>query len=119
MIRSRPLISLSELCILDENSEEVHNLQSHDGLINENAEEAHYLHHNLQSPDGLLDENSEVVLNLQWKMCSWRPSELCLLDENSSIICYLLMKNSGGKSIGATIRIGWETRCLPYAGFFK
>ena len=31
------------------------------------------------------------------KMCSWRPSELCHLDENSSIICNLLMKNSGGK----------------------
>ena len=56
MIRSRPLIGLSELCILDENSED---LQSHDGLLNENAEEAHNLHHNLQSSDGLLDENAE------------------------------------------------------------
>ena len=31
------------------------------------------------------------------KMCYWRPSELCLLDENLSIICNLLMKNSGNK----------------------
>ena len=58
MIRSRPLIGLSEICILDENSEEVHNLQSHDGLLDENAKEAHNLHHNLQPPDGLLDEDS-------------------------------------------------------------
>jgi hypothetical protein len=28
MIRSRPFIGLSELCLLDVNSEEVHNLQS-------------------------------------------------------------------------------------------
>ena len=56
MIRSRPLIGLSELCILDENSEEVHNLQSHDGLIYENAEEVHNLHYTLQYPDGLLDK---------------------------------------------------------------
>ena len=59
MIRFRPLIGLSELCILDENSEEVHNLQSHDGLLDENAVEVHNLLHNLQSPNGLLDENSE------------------------------------------------------------
>ena len=39
MIRSQPLSGLSELCILDENSEEVQNLQSHDGLLDENAEE--------------------------------------------------------------------------------
>ena len=52
------------------------------------------------------------------KMGAWRSSELCLLDENSSIICNLLMKNSGGKSIGATIRIGREIQCLLYAGFF-
>ena len=64
MIRSRPLIDLTELCILDEDSEEVHNLQSHDGLFDENAEEVHNLHHNLQSLDGLLDENSEEVHNL-------------------------------------------------------
>ena len=62
MIRSRPLIDLSELCILDENSED---LQSHDGLLDKNAEEVHNLHHNLQSHDGLLDENSEEVHNLQ------------------------------------------------------
>ena len=56
------------------------------------AEEVHNLHHNLQFPDGLLDENSEDVHNLQSpdeKMCSWRPSEFCLLDENLSIICIL------------------------------
>ena len=28
------------------------------------------------------------------KMYSWRPSELCLLDENSSITCNLLMKEN-------------------------
>ena len=33
MIRSRPLIGVSETCLLDESSEEVHNLQSHDGLL--------------------------------------------------------------------------------------
>ena len=65
MIRYRPLIGLSELCILDDNSKEVHNLQSHDGLLYENAEEVHNLYHNLQSPGGLLDENSEKVNNLQ------------------------------------------------------
>ena len=40
-----------------------------------------------------LGENSEEVYNQQSpheKMCSWRLSELCLLDENSSIICNLL-----------------------------
>ena len=94
MIRSQPLIGLSELCnpnensedlqshdgLNDENAEEVHNLhhnlQSHDGLPDENTKEVNYLHHNLQSPDGLLDENSEEVHNLQSpdeKMCSWRP----------------------------------------------
>ena len=52
---------------------------------------------------------------LMTKMCSWRPSELCFLNENSSIIWNLLMKNSGNKSIGATFRIGREIRCLPYA----
>ena len=40
-------------------------LQSHDGLLDEIAEEVHSLHHNLQSHDGLLDENSEEVNNLQ------------------------------------------------------
>ena len=59
MIRSRFFIGISEVCIFDENSEEVHNLQSNDGLLDENAEEVHNLHHNLQSHDGLLDENSE------------------------------------------------------------
>ena len=121
MIRFRTLIGLSELSILDENSEEVHNLQSLYGLLDENAEEVHNLHHNLQSPDGLLDENSEKVNKLQSpdeKMCFWWPLELCLLDENSSIICKLLMKNSGKKSFGATIRIGREIWCLPYARFF-
>ena len=39
-------------------------LQSHDDLLNENAEEAHNLHHNLQSPDGILDENAEEAHNL-------------------------------------------------------
>ena len=67
MIRSRPLIGLSELCILDENSED---LQSHDGLLNENAEEVHCLHHNLQSHDGLLDENFEEVHNLHHNLKS-------------------------------------------------
>ena len=47
MIRFWPLIGPSELCIHDKNSEEVHNLQSHDGLIDENAKEVHNLHHNL------------------------------------------------------------------------
>ena len=65
MIRSRPLIGPSELCIFDYNSEEAHNLQSHDGLLDENTEEVHNMHHNLQSPDGLLDENSKEVHNLQ------------------------------------------------------
>ena len=55
--------------ILDENAEEVHylhyNLQSHGGLLDENAEKVQNLHHNLQSPDGLLDEKSEEVHNLQ------------------------------------------------------
>ena len=70
MIRSQHLIALSELCILDENSKD---LQSHDGLLDENAKEVQTLHCNLQSPDGLLDENSEEVQNLQSpdeKMCS-------------------------------------------------
>ena len=49
MIRCRPLIGLSELYILDENSEDLH---SHDGLLDKNAEEVSNLHHNLQSPDG-------------------------------------------------------------------
>ena len=75
MIRFRTLIGLSELSILDENSEEVHNLQSLYGLLDENAEEVHNLHHNLQSTDGLLDENSEEVHNLQ--------SHDGLLDENA------------------------------------
>ena len=34
-------------------------MQSHDALLDEIAEEVHDLHHNLQSLDGLLDENSE------------------------------------------------------------
>ena len=37
MIRSRFLIGISEVCIFDENSEEVHNLQSYDGLLDENT----------------------------------------------------------------------------------
>ena len=41
-------IGPSELCILDDNSEEVHTLQSSDGLFDENSEELH----NLPSPDG-------------------------------------------------------------------
>ena len=45
MIRFRPLIGLSEVRIFDENSEEVHNLQSHDGLLEKNAEEVYNLHH--------------------------------------------------------------------------
>ena len=61
MVRSRPLIGQSELCLIDKNSEEVHNLQSPDGFLDENAEEVHNLHQNLQSPDGLLDENPEEV----------------------------------------------------------
>ena len=65
MIRSHPLIGQSELCLLDENSKEVHNLQSPDGLLDENSEEVHNLHHNLQSPDGLRDENSEEVHNVK------------------------------------------------------
>ena len=73
MILPRPLIGLSELCILDKNSEEVHNLQSHDGLLDENAEENR--HHNLQSPNGLRDKNAEEAHNLQ--------SSDGLLDENS------------------------------------
>ena len=112
MIRSRSPISQSELCILDENSEEVHNMHSHDGLLDENAEEVHNLHNNLKSPDGLLDENSEEVHNLQspdeknvspwWELVHNLQSP----DE----------KQGGGESIGATIRIGQEIRCLPYAG---
>ena len=88
MIRSRPLIGLSELCILDEksealqshdgvldgNAEEVHslhhNLQFHDGLLDENAEEAHNLHHNLQSSDGLINENVEKAHNLHHNLHS-------------------------------------------------
>ena len=45
-------------------------LQSHDGLLGENAEKAHNLHHNLHSPEGLLDENAEEAHNLQCKMGS-------------------------------------------------
>ena len=53
-------------------------------------------------------------------MCSWWPSELFLFYENLSIICNILMKNSGGgESIGAYIRIGQEILCLPYVGFLK
>ena len=37
MIRFQPLSGLSELSIFDENSEEVNNLQSHDGLREKNA----------------------------------------------------------------------------------
>ena len=59
MIRSRPHIGLLELCILDENFEEVNNLQSHDGLLDENAEKVHNLHNNMH------DENSEENHNLQ------------------------------------------------------
>ena len=87
MISLRPLIRLSELCILED-------LQSHEGLLDENAEEVHNLHHTLQSTDGLLDENYEEVHDLRSpdeKRYFWRPSELCFLDENSSIICSLLM----------------------------
>ena len=58
-------MGLSELCLIDENSEEVHNLQSPDGFIDENSEEVHNLQHNLQSADGLPAENSEKVHNLQ------------------------------------------------------
>ena len=43
MIRSRPLVDPSELCILDEKKKKKEK----------------------QSPDGLLDENSEKVQNLQ------------------------------------------------------
>ena len=39
-------------------------LQSHDDLLNENAEEAHNLHHNRQCPDGILDENAEEAHDL-------------------------------------------------------
>ena len=70
MNRSRPLIGLSDLFVLDENSVVVHYLQSHDGLLTVNAEEVHNLHHNLHSPDGLIDDNAEEVHNLHWKMCS-------------------------------------------------
>ena len=38
MIRYRSFIGISELCILDENSDD---LQSHDGFFDDNAEEAH------------------------------------------------------------------------------
>ena len=62
MIRFRPLIGLSNLCPIDENSQEVHNVQSPDEKM--------------------------------WKMCSSRPSELCLLDENFSITCNLLVRDS-------------------------
>ena len=44
-----------------------HNMQSHDGLLDEKTEEVHNLNHKLQSPDGLLDEISEE----EWKMCSF------------------------------------------------
>ena len=97
MIISWPLIGLSELCILDGNSED---LQYLDGFLDEKAEEVHNLHCTLQSPDGLLMK----------KMRSWGPSELCPLYENLSIIFNLLMKNSVGKCISATIRIGQEIR---------
>ena len=87
MIRSWPLIGLSELCILDENSEDQ---QSHDGLLDENAEEVHNLQHNLQSHDGVPDENAEDVHNLYHNLQS--PDGI--LDENSkrSITCNLQIK---------------------------
>ena len=52
------------------------------------------------------------LLMVSWwkKMRSWGPSELCPLYENLSIIFNLLMKNSVGKCISATIRIGQEIR---------
>ena len=65
MIRSWPLIGISELGIPDENSED---LQSHDGLLDEKAEEIHNLHHNRQSHDGVLDENAKEVHDLHHKL---------------------------------------------------
>ena len=112
------LIVLLELCIIDENSED---LQSHDGLCDENAEEVHNLHYNLQSHDGRLHENAEEVHNLQSPdeknvfltairtLSPWRElvHRLQSPDEKQQ-----------KKSIGATIRIGQEIWSLSYAGFF-
>ena len=78
MIRSRPIIGLWELCILDDDFEDLH---SHDGLLDEKAEDVHNLHHNLRSHDGLLDENAKEVHNLHHNLQS--PDGL--LDENSAI----------------------------------
>ena len=54
--------------------------------------------------------------------CQWRGG-------GGNFFIYFLLKSplagcpffdtSGNKNIGATIRIGWEILCLPYAGFLK
>ena len=49
------------------------------------------------------------------KVYTWRPSELCLIDQNSEEVHN--MQSSDKKNIGATIRINQEIQCLPYAGF--
>ena len=44
-----------------------------------------------------------------------RPSKICLIDQNREEVHNLQSPN--GKNTGATIRIGREIWCLPYAGF--
>ena len=46
-----------------------------------------------------------------------RPSELCLIDQNSEEVQNLQSPDEE-KNIGATTRIGREIQCLPYVGFF-
>ena len=46
-----------------------------------------------------------------------RPSELCLIDQNSKEVHNLQCPDE--KNIGVTIRNGCEILCLPYKGFLR
>ena len=48
-------------------------------------------------------------------MCSWRPSELFLIDQNIEEVHNL--QSPDKKNIDATIRIGRELWCLRYTEF--
>ena len=73
MVRSRPLIGPSELCLLDENSEEVHNLQSPDEKMCSWQ----------PSELCLLDENSSITCNLliYWEEKEYKQKSLYLAEK--------------------------------------
>ena len=64
-----------------------------------------------------LRQKEMQVMDLFRVLIKERPSELCMIDQNSKKI-HNLQSPDEKKNIGATISIGLDIQCLPYAGFY-